>query len=78
MTYLANALAAAPAASPVTVQVSTEDQIVRVAVQQELYLSLGLGLYLCRALIEHQRGRVGVQSAPGQGATFWFTLPLAR
>lgn len=47
------------------------------AVQHELDLSLGLGLYLCRAFIEHQAGSVGVQSAPGQGATFWFTLPIA-
>ncbi|GHO79358.1 hypothetical protein KSD_71290 [Ktedonobacter sp. SOSP1-85] len=47
------------------------------AVQHELDLSLGLGLYLCRAFIEHQAGSVGVQSAPDQGATFWFTLPIA-
>lgn len=47
------------------------------AVQQELDLSLGLGFYLCRVLIELHQGRVGVQSSPEQGATFWFTLPLA-
>jgi signal transduction histidine kinase len=46
------------------------------AVQQELDLSLGLGLYLCRALIERHAGLVGLQSTPGQGATFWFTLPM--
>jgi signal transduction histidine kinase/PAS domain-containing protein len=45
-------------------------------VQQELDLSLGLGLYLCRALIEYHHGRVGVQSDPGHGETFWFTLPV--
>lgn len=45
-------------------------------VQHELDLSLGLGLYLCRALIERQHGNVGVQSMPGHGATFWFTLPM--
>ncbi|GLV60735.1 hypothetical protein KDH_75540 [Dictyobacter sp. S3.2.2.5] len=47
------------------------------AVQQELDLSLGLGLYLCRAFIERQAGSVGMQSEPEQGATFWFTLPIA-
>jgi signal transduction histidine kinase len=46
------------------------------AVQQELDLSLGLSFYLCRALIERHAGLVGLQSTPGQGATFWFTLPL--
>lgn len=46
------------------------------SVQHELDLSLGLGLYLCRALIEYHKGQVGVQSTPGQGATFWFTLPI--
>jgi PAS domain S-box-containing protein len=38
---------------------------------------LGLGLYVTRMLIERHQGQVGVSSAPGQGATFWFTLPLA-
>ncbi|HEY3993476.1 MAG TPA: ATP-binding protein [Ktedonobacteraceae bacterium] len=46
------------------------------AIQHALDLSLGLGLYLCRVFIERHHGRVGVQSVPGQGATFWFTLPL--
>lgn len=46
------------------------------AVQHELDLSLGLGFYLCRALIEYHHGRVGVQSDPGHGETFWFTLPV--
>jgi len=48
----------------------------RTAVQQELDLSSGLGFYLSRAFIEHHQGSVGVQSAPGRGATFWFTLPV--
>ncbi|GHO42128.1 sensor histidine kinase [Ktedonospora formicarum] len=47
------------------------------AVQQELDLSLGFHLYLCRAFIEQHGGHVGVQSTPNNGATFWFTLSLA-
>jgi signal transduction histidine kinase len=47
-----------------------------IAVQHELDLSLGLGFYLSRAFIEGHQGSVGVQSAPGGGTTFWFTLPV--
>jgi signal transduction histidine kinase len=47
-----------------------------IAVQHELDLNLGLGLYLSRAFIECHQGSVGVQSAPGHSATFWFTLPV--
>jgi signal transduction histidine kinase len=40
-------------------------------------VGLGLGLHISRTIIEQHQGQVGVQSAPGQGATFWFSLPLA-
>ena len=39
---------------------------------------LGLGLYVTRMVIERHQGQVGISSAPGQGATFWFTLPVAQ
>ena len=39
---------------------------------------LGLGLYICRTIIEQHGGEVGLKSSPGNGATFWFTLPLIQ
>jgi signal transduction histidine kinase len=38
----------------------------------------GLGLYLCRRLVEAMDGRIWVESKPGHGATFRFALPLAE
>ncbi len=37
---------------------------------------LGLGLAIAKAIIEQHQGQVGVESAPGRGSTFWFTVPL--
>jgi two-component system sensor histidine kinase/response regulator len=37
----------------------------------------GLGLAICKALTEAMGGRISVQSAPGQGATFAVVIPLA-
>jgi PAS domain S-box-containing protein len=39
-------------------------------------VSLGLGLYLSKRIINAHGGEIGVNSTPDQGATFWFTLPV--
>ncbi len=53
-------------------------QVERITVQSGSSIGLGLGLHICQTIIEQHRGQVGVQSSPGEGSTFWFTLQLAR
>lgn len=49
-----------------------------IEVQSGSGIGLGLGLHICKTIVESHGGQVGVESAVGDGATFWFTLPLAN
>ncbi len=51
-------------------------QVPGIDVQNGSVVGLGLGLHICQTIIERHDGMVGVESKPGKGATFWFTLPL--
>jgi len=97
---LGNAAKFTPEGGSISVVLSTQDGLVRVAVSdsgpglpleeqalifekfgqgrsEQKRMGTGLGLTFCKLAVEAHGGSIGVVSQPGQGATFWFTLPTA-
>lgn len=42
------------------------------------YGGIGLGLAICKRVVDHMGGALGVESSIGEGASFWFQLPLRK
>jgi PAS domain S-box-containing protein len=58
-------------------QATIWDRFQRAHSTSEASGGLGLGLYIVRTIIARHGGHVGVKSAVGEGAIFWFALPLS-
>ena len=52
------------------------DRYFRAEQASKVYSGLGLGLYICAEIVKRHQGSIGVDTTPGVGSTFWFTLPL--
>ncbi|MBE7170117.1 MAG: PAS domain-containing protein [Williamsia sp.] len=62
---------------PKEMQQKVFDRFFRVPdVKRRNYPGIGLGLYITAGIIHRHGGRIWVESVPGKGSTFYFTLPV--
>lgn len=54
------------------------DRFYRVGEIQQRFPGMGIGLYICDQIIKNHGGTLWVESEPGKGSTFSFTLPLNK
>jgi chemotaxis family two-component system sensor kinase Cph1 len=51
------------------------DRFFRVEDTSQKFSGLGLGLYISAGIVQKHGGKIGVNSEPDKGSTFWFTIP---
>ncbi|TFF35339.1 PAS domain-containing sensor histidine kinase [Mucilaginibacter psychrotolerans] len=54
------------------------ERFYRVEDKKNMASGLGMGLYISHEIIQNHKGRIGVESEPGKGSTFYIELPLAE
>lgn len=52
------------------------DKFYRIEETSERFQGLGIGLFICREIIERHNGEIGVESELGAGSEFWFSVPM--
>lgn len=57
-------------------QATIFDKYSRISDKQDALVGTGLGLYFCKLAVEIHRGKIGIDSSPGKGCRFYFSLPL--
>jgi signal transduction histidine kinase len=54
------------------------ERFYRVEDNGNIVQGLGLGLYICSGIIKSHFGKIGCDSSPEEGSTFWFSLPMVK
>lgn len=58
-------------------QKSIFDKFYRIEETSERFQGLGIGLYICKEIIERHHGKIGVKSTLGEGSEFYFYIPTS-